>query len=256
MKLGQFSSVAAKRGVRVMNLRYWVWSSTAATVVLAVLFSLALVHSASATTLTDGQGDTAPGVAPDVFSSLGTDLKSTGSGALSDGASYTDYVYKGNTYGASDLSYVFVINPGHSSPAITEASYSDFTGYDVDAGYCGGAGATCGLGQLGAPTGVGRSSDGSTVDFYFSPAITTSGNTDFLMIETNSTNYVKTADICLMGTGTSCSGGFDPAAPAPPIGGGLPAALAVGGMLFGVWAWDRSKKRRLLGAAAITHAAA
>jgi len=37
--------------------------------------------------------------------------------------------------------------------------------------------------------------------------------------------------------------------PAPPIGHGLPAVIAVGGLLFGVWAWDRSRKRRLLGAA-------
>jgi len=44
--------------------------------------------------------------------------------------------------------------------------------------------------------------------------------------------------------------------PAPPIGQGLPAVIAIGGLLFGVWAWDRSKKRRLLGAATITHAAA
>jgi hypothetical protein len=44
--------------------------------------------------------------------------------------------------------------------------------------------------------------------------------------------------------------------PAPPIGQGLPAVIAVGGLLFGVWAWDRSKKRRLLGAAIISHAAA
>lgn len=43
--------------------------------------------------------------------------------------------------------------------------------------------------------------------------------------------------------------------PAPPIGQGLPAVIAVGGLLFGVLAWDRSKKRRL-GAAAIAHAAA
>jgi len=44
--------------------------------------------------------------------------------------------------------------------------------------------------------------------------------------------------------------------PAPPIGQGFPAVIAIGGLLFGVWAWDRSKKRRLLGAAAIAHAAA
>ena len=44
--------------------------------------------------------------------------------------------------------------------------------------------------------------------------------------------------------------------PAPPIGQGLPAVIAVGFLLFGAWAWDRCKKRRLLGAAAIAHAAA
>jgi hypothetical protein len=44
--------------------------------------------------------------------------------------------------------------------------------------------------------------------------------------------------------------------PAPPIGKGLPVILAVGGLLFGVKLWERSKKRRLLGAAAIAHAAA
>ncbi len=44
--------------------------------------------------------------------------------------------------------------------------------------------------------------------------------------------------------------------PAPPIGHGLPVVIAVGGLLFGVWAWDRSKKRRLLGAAATARAAA
>jgi hypothetical protein len=43
--------------------------------------------------------------------------------------------------------------------------------------------------------------------------------------------------------------------PAPPIGRGLPAVLAVGGLLFGAWAWDRSQKRRLPGAV-IGHAAA
>jgi len=44
--------------------------------------------------------------------------------------------------------------------------------------------------------------------------------------------------------------------PAPPIGQGLPAVIAVGGLLFGAWTWNRSKKRRLLGAATIAHAAA
>ena len=157
-------------------------AATIATVVLAGIFSLALVQSASAHVLNPGDGATAPGLSPDSFSALGTSVVSTGSGVLSDGATYTDYVYKGNTYGASDLSYVFVINPGSQHPNITEAMYSGFAGYNVDAGYCGTG--SCGLGQLGAPTGVGRSADGNTVDFYFASALNISGNSDFLMIET------------------------------------------------------------------------
>jgi hypothetical protein len=43
--------------------------------------------------------------------------------------------------------------------------------------------------------------------------------------------------------------------PAPPIGHGLPALLAVGGMLFGFRFWERSQKRCSLGTA-IPHAAA
>ncbi len=232
---------------RVMNLRYRARLAAAtATVVVAGLFVLAVGQPASATLLTAGEGDTAPGVAPDTFSAIGTDLVSTGSGSLSDGASYTDYVYKGNSYGASDLNYVFVINAGDKTPMITEAMYSGFAGYDVDAGY---AAATtgcsaCGNGQLGAPTGVGLSADANTVDFYFNPALNASGNTDDLVIETDSTTYVKTADICLMGTATSCSGGFEPVpAPAPLIGHGLPGILGVAGVLFGAGLMKRGKKR-------------
>lgn len=48
---------------------------------------------------------------------------------------------------------------------------------------------------------------------------------------------------------------FDVAAPAPPIGRGLPVVLAVGGMLFGIRLWGRGKKRFSFGAGA-PHAAA
>jgi hypothetical protein len=43
---------------------------------------------------------------------------------------------------------------------------------------------------------------------------------------------------------------FDVAAPAPPIGRGLPALLAVGGMLLGVKLWGRGRKRFSFSAAA------
>jgi hypothetical protein len=230
-----------------MNLHRVRLAATTVAVVLAGLVSLALGQPASATMLADGQGDTAPGVSPDVFSSRGTELNNFGSGLLSDGATYTYYVYKGNTYGASDLTFAFVINPGRGSPGITEATYSDFSGYDVDAGYC-----SCGTGTLPdpAPTGVGLSTDGSTVDFYFSTPLNTSGNSDYLMIETDSANYARKADVCLMGATTSCSGGFEPT-PAPPIGVGFPAVLGVGGLIFGAKLRERNRKRRSLGTATV-----
>jgi hypothetical protein len=39
------------------------------------------------------------------------------------------------------------------------------------------------------------------------------------------------------------------AVPAPVIGHGLPAVLAVGGLLFGAKLWERSKRRRSFGTA-------
>lgn len=216
-----------------------------AATLVAGLFLATQVQPALATLLTAGEGATAPGVAPDNFSTSGfalsppsTSLASTGSGSLGDGASYTDYVFKGNSFGANDLSYVFVINPGDHGPEITEAMYSGFAGYTVDVGYC--AAPTCGDGQLGAPTGVGLSANGNTVDFYFSSALNGSGNSDFLVIETNSTAYVETADICLAGTATDCSGGFEPAATLVPE----PASVSLLGMAlvgFGV-GWRRKRK--------------
>jgi hypothetical protein len=87
-------------------------------------------------------------------------------------------------------------------------------------------------GQLGAPTGVGLSADGTTNDFYFSTPLDKSGNTDDLVIAAD----VKTADICLMGSKTSCSGGFDPMA--TPLPAALPL-FATGLGAMGLFGWRR-----------------
>jgi hypothetical protein len=75
---------------------------------VAIPFMVALAQPASATVLTPGE---VPAVAPDTFS-LGADLKSAGSGLLSAGATYTDDIREGNSYGSTDLTYIFVDNPG------------------------------------------------------------------------------------------------------------------------------------------------
>jgi hypothetical protein len=62
----------------------------------------------------------------------------------------------------------------------------------------------------------------------------------------------------ITGAGTGLITGLAPyplAVPAPAIGHGLPVVLAVGGVLFGAKLLERSRKRRLFGAA-IPHAAA
>jgi hypothetical protein len=62
----------------------------------------------------------------------------------------------------------------------------------------------------------------------------------------------------ITGAGVTFVTGFAPilsAVPAPAIGHGLPVVLAVGGVLFGAKLLERSRKRRLFGAA-IPHAAA
>jgi hypothetical protein len=48
---------------------------------------------------------------------------------------------------------------------------------------------------------------------------------------------------------TANSGGIFETTPAPPIGQGLPVALAVGGLLLGFKLWERGQRRRSLGTA-------
>jgi hypothetical protein len=63
--------------------------------------------------------------------------------------------------------------------------------------------------------------------------------------------YYFLADLYCGGTSCGDTGmtGLVGAAPAPPIGRGLPVVLAVGGLLFGARLWDLGKKRFLAGAA-------
>src|SRR4029077_5916611 len=104
--------VALVRGIKEMRPKKRLLTGV---VVLAGFLS---ASTAFANVITPGQS----GIAPDIFNgtlgSLASIVTSTGSGNLSNGATYTDYVIKGNVYGANDLSYVFVINPGSSGAII------------------------------------------------------------------------------------------------------------------------------------------
>jgi hypothetical protein len=122
--------------------------------------------------------------------------------------------------------------------------------------------------------------DGSGASFFcfkvntipaFSPALTADSTLDFdFSVTLSSGNFSGFTDsFKISWTGSQSSiknngfhSGYDnvslPLAatvPAPPLGHGLPVALAVGGLLLGFKLWERGQKRRSLGTA-IPHAAA
>jgi hypothetical protein len=255
-------------GLRLEQLRslgYRVrFAATTATVVLAGLFSLALVQPASAAPLTANGVN----VTPDAYTaSPGTQI-ATGAGSdniVVSGVtvgSYTEFVYKAAVAAASTgagecincLNYLITV---HTDPGaeISKISLSNFSaGNPLDAGYLIDPANDFGSGQTGKPQDVSESSDGTTVTFTYSPALNVQGTTDFLEVETSSTAVIKTGSTCVNTSPNFCGPSYEPS-PAPPIGYGLPVLLAVGAMLFGAKLLQRGRKRRSPGTA-ISQAAA
>jgi hypothetical protein len=130
---------------------------------LFTAFTLAMAPAALANVVDPGTT-----VTPDVFTSIaGTEVTSTsGSFTSVDGAgdfsgTFTEYVYRGNSYGPNDLTwYIQVMNDGSSGRALEAISASDFTGFATDVGFVSGTGAV-------APTFVSRGPSGGPINFLF-----------------------------------------------------------------------------------------
>lgn len=83
--------------------------------------------------------------------------------------------------------------------------------------------------------------EAQTYDIFTSTGTIAASDFDFLSTG-GSPNWLAAIHVQNTGTDGNSSGWVG--APAPPIGHGLPALLAMGGLLFGATLWERSRKRR------------
>jgi hypothetical protein len=140
----------------------------------------------------------APGgtVAPDILPLMGVTVASTsgtftsGLGASDFVGSFKEFILRGNTYGANDLTwYIEVTNdniPDNSNIELVTAS--SFKGFKTDVGYC--AIGSCSNEGTVLPTSVHRNSNGSAINFTVDiPA--DGSETDWLMIVTNASDLVS-----------------------------------------------------------------
>jgi hypothetical protein len=182
--------------------------------------------------------------APDVLDPGGIVLASTGvinyttTGASSFSGQAEELVVAdpGNTFGGGDLDFIYQVSVTAGPSAMVNLSAASFLSWLTDVGYC----PTCSPGSdlvppagatYVAPSEVERSSDGSTVQFDFSP---TSGGTNVsageqtydLVIETNATSFGSGTFEVLDGSSKTLNG----YAPTPePVS----SSLLLGG-LFGL----------------------
>lgn len=120
----------------------------------------------------------------------------TGTNAFSD-VVFTGTIYSAvyandpsNTLGGDEFVYQIVNNASSTDP-IDEFSVSSFLGFSTDVNYASGTNVS--------PSSADRTSDGVTVDYYFSPSGTYPGDTeinpgdttDYLVVETNATTIVE-----------------------------------------------------------------
>ena len=179
----------------------------------------------------------------------GTDITSI---SFSGGTTYKSGVWAGNTinealspFGKNDSTHNYLVAEGGSTatPGEVTIDYSaGQTSFDLLWGTVDTSPDT--YNELMFVTGAGQSVTGADLSTFV--PLTTA--VDDVVVEISGLTSFKTLTAK---DEASPAFEFDPlvAVPAPVIGQGLPVALAVGGLLFGVWASDRRKKRRTLGAA-------
>lgn len=140
-------------------------------------------------------------------------------GASDFSGSYVEYVYRGNNYGANDLTWYIEVtnNKTAGADSINTVVASGFKGITSDVGYCNTTG------TLGAyngkcynegtvlPNFVSRGSNGVAIDW--SLIVPPNGSTtDWLMIATNATE-TKSGYLSLGSSGFATVGGYGAAIP-------------------------------------------
>ena len=134
-------------------------------------------------------------------------------GPLDFTGSYSEFLLRGNSYGANDLTwYIEVTNnnvPGNSDIQFVTAS--SFRGFQTDVGYCE-TGSCMNEGTM-LPTSVSRNSNGGAINFAVDiPA--DGSTTDWLMIETNASEW-KPGNLSFQNDGNVTVAAFAPNVPEP-----------------------------------------
>lgn len=232
----------------------------------AALGALAFVSPAAQADLMDytlGAGNSAIGSYPAPYGTVTVDL--TG-GANTNTATIT---FQSDDVGKYD--YFFIdfsaadVNVNATTWTIGGFSVIQSAGFHTATLSDGGSGNVDGFGTFNQTTNMsdGFGSAATELDFTLTDTSGTWANAASVLTQ-NADGWYAAAHIGVcdtsVGTGDCTSAGNQvatgyAAAPAPPIGRGLPVVLAAGGLLFGFRLRERNQKRRSLGTA-FPHAAA
>ena len=164
--------------------------------ILLFVVAFALVPSVRADILAPG----ASGSPDDLFISVGaTGVDSTGNLTLAFGGTVATNVFSDpdNEFCPGCLDFEFqVFNSSADTASITQIADSSFAGFQTDVGFNGNGegGFGCFPVVLIGPSSVNRSSDGSTINFNFSPGVpqgVACTGTGILQIDTNATAFTS-----------------------------------------------------------------